>query len=103
MNGQLTHLIDRFAPVNGSHATGVAQLMLHRQSSPSELAPCFCEPSLCVIAQGAKQVLVGEDVHLYDVHKFLLVSAELPVTTRVVEASANQPYLSVSIRLDLAM
>ncbi len=100
---ELAKLVERFASVGTSPATEIAGLSLYRQTKATELAPCMCEPSLCVVAQGAKQVLIGEDVLQYDASTFLLVSADLPVTARVVEASLERPYLSLSVRLDQAV
>src|SRR5690242_212197 len=100
---ELADLVERFAAGGGSAAADIAGLSLFRQTAAAALAPCLCEPSLCIIAQGAKQVLIGEDVLQYDAHTFLLVSADLPVSARVVEASLERPYLSLSLRLDQAM
>ena len=99
---ELADLVERFVPVGDSPATAIEGLSLFRQTIPTNHVPCVCEPSLCIIAQGAKQVLVGDDIHRYDARTFLLVSAALPVTARVVEASKSRPYLSLSLRLDQA-
>jgi AraC-like DNA-binding protein len=53
-----------------------------------------------VIAQGSKEVFLGDDRYQYDPMHYLLATAELPIVTHVIEASPERPYLSLSIRLD---
>ncbi|WP_170314881.1 AraC family transcriptional regulator [Saccharibacillus brassicae] len=54
-------------------------------------------PSLCIIAQGAKQVMLGSETYTYDPSTYLATSVELPIQGRVIEASGVQPYLSVQL------
>jgi AraC-like DNA-binding protein len=58
---------------------------------------------LCVVAQGAKEVLLAEETYRLDSAQYLLVSVDLPVAARVVEASPGRPYLAVRISLDPAV
>jgi AraC-like DNA-binding protein len=58
------------------------------------------EPSLCVIAQGSKEVLLGESRYRYDPFHYLLTTVDLPYAGQVLEASKERPYLS--LRLELA-
>lgn len=44
-----------------------------------ELLHGVYKPSLCIVAQGAKRVLLGADVYDYDASRRLLFSVELPV------------------------
>lgn len=75
-------------------------LRLRRQSSPTELGHSVSEPCFCVIAQGAKEVLLGEKRYPYDPERYLIATAALPIASRVTAASAERPYLSVIITLD---
>ncbi|MEO8268123.1 MAG: AraC family transcriptional regulator, partial [Aureliella sp.] len=59
-------------------------------------------PSLCVIVQGAKEVVVGGDVYRYDPARALLVAVDMPAATRVVEASSERPCLAIRIEVDSA-
>ncbi len=58
-------------------------------------------PSLCLIAQGRKRVILGEEAFVYDAHHFLITSVDLPIVANIIEASADQPYLGLSLLLDL--
>jgi AraC-like DNA-binding protein len=85
-------------------ADGVAQphqgLYLARASSPLGLVHGVFEPSLCVIAQGSKEVLLGESRYRYDPFHYLLTTIDLPYAGQILEASKERPYLS--LRLELA-
>ena len=75
-------------------------LYLNRSSSPTELGHSVSTPAFCVIAQGSKEILVGEDRYRYDPNHYLITTAALPVAVRITEASEERPYLGIVIRLD---
>jgi AraC-like DNA-binding protein len=75
-------------------------LHLYRSSTPLEPVHGVLEPSLCVIAQGSKEVLLGESRYRYDPAHYLLATIELPSVGQVLDASKERPYLS--LRLELA-
>ena len=58
------------------------------------------EPSICLIAQGAKRVLLGDDTFVYDAHHFLITSVDLPTVVQVIKASREKPCLSLMLKLD---
>jgi hypothetical protein len=68
-------------------------LHLYRFSLPLELVHGMVEPSVCVIAQGSKEVLLGESRYRYDPSQYLLATVELPSIRRVLEASKERPFL----------
>ncbi len=74
-------------------------LHLKRVSSPTEPVHGVSIPSFCVIAQGSKEVYLGEDYYRYDPGHYLVATAELPIVIQIGEASNEQPHLS--LRLDL--
>ncbi len=75
-------------------------LHLSRCSLPLKPVHSVLEPSVCVIAQGSKEVLLGESRYQYDPSHYLLATVELPRVSQVLEASKERPYLS--LRLELA-
>jgi hypothetical protein len=83
---------------------GIAQplqgLYLSRSSLPLKPLHSVLEPSLCAIAQGSKEVLLGDSRYRYDPSHYLLATVELPRVSQVLEASKEGPYLS--LRLELA-
>src|SRR5260370_6085551 len=75
-------------------------LHLYRNSVPMERVYGVVEPSLCVVAQGSKEFLLGESHYRYDPFHYLLVTVDLPNIGQVLEASKERPFLS--LRLELA-
>jgi AraC-like DNA-binding protein len=78
-------------------------LYLFRASSPTELLHSMYTPAFCVIAQGSKEVFLGEERYQYDPAQYLLTTVELPVVSQILEASKEQPYLSFRLQLDPAL
>lgn len=76
---------------------------LTRSSTQSEPLHAVSEPSVCVIAQGSKQLLLGDSLYRYDPAHYLLVTVDLPVVAQVLEASRERPYLSMRLELDPAL
>ena len=102
MQANREELVERIA--RAIREDGTAQplqgLHLYRRSSPLEPVHSVVEPSVCVIAQGSKEVLLGESRYRYDPSQYLLTTVELPRVSQVLEASKERPYLS--LRLELA-
>lgn len=78
-------------------------LRLLRASSPTQKDHGVSSPAFCMIAQGAKEVMLGDDLYSYDANSHLITAAALPTTSRVTEASAERPYLGVVLGLDPAL
>ncbi|RWR06221.1 AraC family transcriptional regulator [Paenirhodobacter populi] len=70
--------------------------------SPSVTVPTstLYEPMLCLVLQGAKQVMVGDRVLRYDPASYFVTSLDLPVSGRIAEASPAEPYICVSLTLN---
>jgi AraC-like DNA-binding protein len=78
-------------------------LHLKRVSSPTEPVHGVSIPAFCVIAQGSKEVYLGDDYYRYDPAHYLLATVELPIVIQLGEASKEQPHLSLRLDLDPAM
>ncbi len=80
--------------------TAIPGLVLARREEPSKPVSIMYEPRICVIAQGAKRVQLGDDAYVYDVHHFLLTSVDLPTFVQVIKASPEKPYLGLVLNID---
>src|SRR5919107_1954207 len=78
-------------------------LHLARASSPTEAVHGVSTPSFCVIAQGSKEIILGDDRYRYDPAHYLIATAALPVSGRILEASEERPCLSLRLDLDPAL
>jgi len=79
-------------------ANPVHGLILLQQDSPSSFEAFLYEPVLCLILQGRKQVSIGEQTLSFGPGECLLVSHDLPVTSRITKA----PYLALVLGVDVA-
>ncbi|WP_041674970.1 AraC family transcriptional regulator [Ramlibacter tataouinensis] len=95
---ELAGAVQRVARHDGEHATAVAGLKLLRLSAPCAPVHAVHQPALCLIVQGAKQLMLADELYAYDASSYLVVAQDLPVMAQVVRASGQQPYLCV--RLD---
>ncbi|MEL0167360.1 MAG: AraC family transcriptional regulator [Pseudomonadaceae bacterium] len=81
-------------------ATAIAGLNLFRREAPTPPAFCLIKPSIVLVVQGNKQVLVGEEHYPYDISRFLVTSLELPARSETLVASPEQPCLGLNLELD---
>lgn len=97
---QLAALVDKYSNGDGIHATTISGLQCLKASSLSMKIPTVYTPSLCVIVQGSKQVLLEDEIYHYAPSRYLAVSVDLPVLSQVTEASEAHPYLCLKIDID---
>jgi AraC-like DNA-binding protein len=97
---ELASLLHRWTGSDGGHDTAIPALTLWRFSRPTELTPGMQQPAVYVVVQGRKQVELGGKTYVYDPSQYLAVSLELPVMSRVVEATPEAPYLCMTLRID---
>lgn len=100
---KLADAIGRHTSGEGGLQTPVPELLLARRTAASDLQAVTYEASLCVVAQGAKEVQLAGERFRYDPAHSLLVSVDVPVSARVVEASPARPCLAVRVTLDPAV
>ncbi len=78
-------------------------MFLARASVPRKRVHSVVKPSFCVIAQGSKEILLGDSRYVYDPDHYLIASLELPRVSQILEASRERPYLSFRLELDPAV
>src|SRR5271169_1270008 len=66
-------------------------LHLYRVASPTEPVHGVSTSSFCVIAQGSKLVLLGEDRFRYDPAHYLISTVGLPTISQIDVASPERP------------
>lgn len=98
----LIDIISRHTPSDGMHRTPIPGVSLVRSGSPTVPMPVVYEPTLCLIVQGRKRVMLGSTAYVYDAANYLVASVHLPVFGAVIEASEQAPYLCLVLDLDMA-
>lgn len=100
---ELAALVTRLTPEEGIHRSAIPSLTVLRANSPSIPTPSLYDPSLCIVVQGRKRALLGDDVYYYDALNYLTVSVTLPAIGHVLEATPDKPYLCLRLELDARM
>ena len=70
---------------------------------PSQPMPTLYEPMICLVLQGAKQVMIGDRLLRYDPACNFIVSLDLAASGCVIEASPEKPYIGAGLTIDRAM
>jgi len=95
-------LIAELSDRDGSYATVIPGLYLSKFSTTTAPRTSLDRAVLCVVAQGAKSILVHKHRYVYDPSTYLLVSLALPLVGQVEAATPSTPFLGLSLELDFA-
>src|SRR6202166_3683027 len=101
MSSELTSLIEANTRIDGAFPTPIPGLHLSRYSSPTQTGQGVQCPPLAIVAQGTKELMLGNEAFTYAPGHCLVVSLDLPVSGRVTTASKAKPYLGMSLDLDV--
>jgi hypothetical protein len=95
----MSSLIARYAPHDGVFPLRLpGTYVLRRGRMTSEPVHATLGPSLCIVAQGAKVMMLGNEVLEYDPARMLVLAVDLPISGQVTRASQKDPFLG--FRLD---
>jgi AraC-like DNA-binding protein len=97
---KLANLIYAHTPYDGSFELRIPGVHAIRASrTDTELIHAVAPPALCMIAQGAKRVMLGQEVYEYDASRMIIYSVDLPVAAQITRANYSEPFLC--FRLDI--
>ena len=80
--------------------TAIPGLSLFQRNEPTQPESRMYEPRICLIAQGATRVLLGDDTYVYGERHFLITSVNLPTVVQITKASREKPCLGLILKLD---
>ena len=86
-----------------SYITPIKGFEFHRQVSNADPKPHFYEPVIIVVVQGKKLVKIGAEEHHYGENICFVCGVDMPVSSCIMEASEETPYLSMSLKLDTGL
>lgn len=98
-----SELSRKIAQLTGSaekRVTDVPGLTIVRRVRPTAPSCITYEPSLAVITQGRKEVLLGSKSFVYDESRYLLTSVDLPIISQIPEASRSKPFIGLALKLE---
>ena len=100
LQATLVRIIDAQILHEGDIETSIPGLSFFRRDTPAPPTICMVEPSILLVAQGAKKLWVGGEAYLYDTSHFLITSLDLPANSEVSIASPDQPCLGLMLKID---
>ncbi|MBX4866063.1 AraC family transcriptional regulator [Rhizobium bangladeshense] len=100
---EIAAVIARHVSKDGFQATPIERATLVRSSTVTMPMPNVYRPQLCLVAQGGKQVTLGDRVFKYTPGRYGVVTYDLPVIGHVVEATPDKPYLCLYVDFDPVM
>ncbi len=102
MRADQAELADRIARAVPRDGEIEPQPGLHfrRCSTPTEPLHSFCQTTFCVVAQGAKEFVLGAERLRYDPAHYMICTVELPYVGQIIEASPERPYLGLWMDLN---
>jgi AraC-like DNA-binding protein len=98
---RLARLLSAHAPYDGRFELAVPGMYALR-ASRTETTPhhAMHHPAVCIVAQGAKTMVLGQEAYSYDPSRMLIVSVDLPVAAQITRASHAEPFLCFRLDLD---
>ena len=101
--GQMAELLEAHAPYDGVFDLRLPGVHVTRASRTNkDFHHAVQRPALCLVAQGAKRVLLGPESFEYDASRMLVYSVDVPVAAQVTEATLAKPFLGLRVDLDPA-
>lgn len=100
LSDRISGVLDAQFIGDGHYLTPVPGLILMRSYGRMPPQHMLYRPTLCIVAQGAKEVMVADQTLRYGNGQTLVVTIEAPVLSHLIEASAAAPYIGAILELD---
>ena len=97
---KMAAIIARYAVPDEDYASPIEGLYFSRRSSPTQPIYTAQWPCFALVLQGTKSLILGQEVYRYGVGDYLVVSLDLPVVSRVTEASPGKPHLGLGMAIN---
>lgn len=107
MNTTLLDIVLRYTQANADSAglahAPVKGLTTVLATRPSEIQYAIQQPLLALVVQGRKRVKMGGGIFDLAAGDSMIISADVPTSSQITEASIGQPYCSFVMQLDRAV
>lgn len=96
----LANRILALSPEDNQPSTPLPGVTCYSSTTGVHRYPTVYQPSICLIAQGRKEVFLGDRRYGYDANHYLLNSVTLPIEISIPDASIEHPYLGIGLDID---
>lgn len=93
-------IILRNIPDVGNYPTAIKGVRIVRRNNPTEFMRCFYNPTCILVLQGLKHMLYGNENIIYTKGQYVVSCTDIPVSSRVAEASEDKPFVVLILELD---
>lgn len=93
-------IILRNIPGVGNYPTSINGVRIVRRNNPTEFMRCFYNPTCILVLQGLKHMLYGNENIVYTKGQYVVSCTDIPVSSRVAEASEDKPFVVLILELD---
>lgn len=90
-------------PKEGKFLTPINGFALHRYNNTDISRPHFYDPLLIIAVQGKKWVRIGSEEVPFGEHNCFIAGVNMPVSSCLLEATEDMPYLSMTLELDRSL
>ncbi|PXA88849.1 AraC family transcriptional regulator [Caulobacter sp. D4A] len=97
---ELRALIVKHVVQSGAPLAAMPNVLLGYEADPTPPCVHVAEPLFSVIAQGTKQIEIGDRTFVYGPGQGMSVSIELPMNTFVLDGRRDAPFLGFALLLD---
>lgn len=98
---EMIEIVQRHTNESTVTSTPMADFCLFKASKPTQCDATMYKPSLVVTLQGSKMISLFGDNQPLSAGKGLISSIDIPILSRIADASIDKPYLSVVFELDI--
>lgn len=102
MPDAFTDTCRRHARDVGANPTAIDGVGVYRVDHPTPPTHAVYTPAVFVVATGRKRTVVGRRSYEYDPDHYLVTAVPLPVVSEILQASPTEPFLALTLTLDLA-
>ena len=90
-------------PHNELYLSPINGLFIRHSDTPFHYESVIQEPSICVVLKGERIIQIGEQCYQFDNRHFMFCPVNIPTRGEIRQATQADPFLVVSMRLDLTM
>jgi len=103
LRSELATLIQQFTRGDGLYESPIPGVHCVRYSHTDRRTKRQWRACVAIVAQGAKEIVLGGEVYLCDELHYTAAPVHLPVISRIASASPHRPFLALLIDLDAAI
>ncbi|WP_027056772.1 AraC family transcriptional regulator [Mesorhizobium erdmanii] len=102
-------ILQELIAIAGRHAhgrrtkTAIPRVTIGRSEVATPPLPELCQPTVLLVLQGTKAVLIGDRTLRYGAGSYFVYAVETPATSQLIEASSARPYVAIAFALDIEL